>query len=623
MSQTYSSDPLTFSADTWKHLTVTIDSIEKKIAFFENGVQVGESNLVNGFIPNISGINIGAKSNAVDGITNYFDGELDNVMIHNRILDLDEIKMLSESKFPAIQNANTWVHVGASYDVATSNVSIYKNGAKVGEKTGLEISMLNNTNEMKIGSNLKGLMDNFSMYERKLSDEEFKILGNIKRYDGEFYTSKTLLNCKFDEVISIPRNLRAKYILFEYLENYGGSTSILNGVELYNGDVTLTQSSDNTQAAYKIIELDSVANISKMILKNNNDTAAIKRVAIYYTNALPASATIASISVADFKANSIFAQVFHLVKGGDTEVTDNIAIDVSGNGNHGMFTFDAVTNNLNHYGGTYNKSVEIGGLQDSNNSIVFNGEAFSNLDFSESYMSCWINTPVLNNDMSIFKKDDNFDFKLNKTTNILSAEYLVPGTATSNLITSSLSVANDTWTNVGVHFNKQNKNVTFFKKDSVSTLAESEVHSNVNLSFNNSVETDLKCFIDKSPDDDQKVLIDNLRLELGHFEGINKFYEFADSNNEIELARIPVSTWTHVAATYESAKGKVKMYHNGDQIGEFNNYNVAPTDDSNQKVYIGKHNNDSITQNTLLSDITVYDRVFTDSQVKDLYDNNK
>jgi len=65
------------------------------------------------------------------------------------------------------------------------------------------------------------------------------------------------------------------------------------------------------------------------------------------------------------------------------------------------------------------------------------------------------------------------------------------------------------------------------------------------------------------------------------------------------------------------------MYHDGFQIGEFNNYNVTPTDDSNQTVYIGKYNDNVLTNNTLLSDITVYDRVFTDSQVKDLYNNTK
>ena len=624
MSQAYSSDPLVFSATEWKHLTVTIDSIDKKIAFYENGVQVGTSNLVNGFIPNISGINIGAKSNVVDGITNYFSGELDNVMIHNRILDSDEIKMLSESKFSSIQNANTWVHVGAAYDVATGDVAIYKNGAKVGEATGQTLTIPNNVNEMRVGSNLKGMMDNFSMYERKLSDEEFKILGNIKRYEGQLYKSETLFNCKFDEVISISKNLRAKFFMFEYLENYGdASVSTLADVKLYDGDVEHVPTRTIKQAnTFEFIELDAVTNISQMILTNANDNAAIKRMAIYYTETLPES--IDTISAATFKDNSVFAQVFHLIKGGNTEITDNIAVDVSGRGNHGMFALDAEKSALNHDGSTYNKSVKIGGALGSNNNIVFNGDVFSNLDFSESYMSSWINVPeTLTNDVCIFKKDDNFAFKCDKTTNILSAEYLIPGTATSNVITSTLSLANDTWTNVGVHFNKQNEKVTFFKKTAASALAESDLHSNVNLTLNNSVNTDLRCLIDKTVDDNQHVLIDNLRLDLGHFDGLTNFYNIADSNNEIELAKIPEDKWTHLAATYESAKGRVKMYHDGDQIGEFNNYNVAPTDDSNQKVFIGKYNKNVLTDDTLLSDITVYDKVFSDGEVKDLYYNTK
>jgi hypothetical protein len=757
MSQTYSSAPLIFSDAEWKHVTVTIDSIEKKIVFFENGQQVGSSNLVNGFIPNISGINIGAKSNVANRITEHFNGELDNVMIHNRILDLDEIKMLSESKFSSIQNANTWVHVGASYDLATSNVSIYKNGAKVGETIiPTIITLPTNTNEMKIGSNLKGLMDNFSMYERKLSDDEFKILGNIKRYEGEFYNSKTIVNCKFNEVISISKNLRAKYFLFEYLENYSGTLSTLANatlanVTLYDGDVTYTpiitpSSEPNTE----FIEIVDVHNISKMVLTNADDPDAIKRVAIYYAETLPGGkATVGDVTVDEFKANSIFAQVFHLNKNADNKITDNIAVDVSGNGNHGFFSADPVLNPVNHYGGTYNKSVEIGqtgiiqlatttvpvtvaananganiyqfngnyspskkfGLgkntytftgsvlashpiafvfepasaatvssssvstnatingvevphysgdvtvvinseftvgsyhclhhgymggmanlvfstlsEDTTNAsdIIFNGGAFSNLDFSESYLSAWINVPeTLSNDVCIFKKDDNFAFKCDKTTNVLSVEYLVLGGSTSNVVTSTLALANNTWTNVGVHFNRQNEKVTFFKKTAASALADSEVKSNLILNFNNSINTDLRCFMDETVAANQIVLVDNLRVELGHFDGINKFYEFADSNNEIELLRVPANTWTHVAATYESAKGRVKMYHDGKQIGEFNNYNVAPTDDINQKVYIGKHNTNVITTGTLLSDITVYDRVFTDNQVNDLYESQE
>lgn len=626
MSQTYSSGSLTFSADTWKHLTVTIDSIEKKIVFFENGIQVATSNLTNGFIPNISGINIGAKSNATDGITNYFDGELDNVMIHNRILDLDEIKILSESKFPTIQNANTWVHVGASYDTLTNNVAIYKNGAKVGESTSQSVSLPNNTNEMKIGSNLNGLIDNFAMYERKLSDDEFKILGNIKRYEGDFYNSKSLINCNFNDVISINKNFRGKYFMLEYIENYGDISYVLNDVDFYENDVDVYEKNirEITNSA-KFFELTEISNISKIIVNNVDANTAIKRVGIYYSESLPVGKTLNDITIEEFKAHSIFAQVFHLNKGSGTnnEITDNLAVDVSGNGIHGSFALDPIKSSTNHYGGTYNKSVEIGGLQGNNNSIVFSGEAFSNLDFSESYMSSWINTPVLNNDMCIFKKTDNFEFKLNKTTNTLSAEYYDTVASQSNLITSSLSVANDTWTNIGVHFNKQNNNVTFFKKTTDSVPAESDVHSNINLAFNNSVQTDLKCFIDKTSDDDQKVFIDNLRIELGHFHGINKFYEIADSNNEISINQISAGTWTHVAATYENSKGRVRMYHDGEQVGELNNYNITPTDDSNQPVFIGKYNNNIISDDTLLSDVIVYDKSFTPGQIKDLYENNK
>jgi hypothetical protein len=115
------------------------------------------------------------------------------------------------------------------------------------------------------------------------------------------------------------------------------------------------------------------------------------------------------------------------------------------------------------------------------------------------------------------------------------------------------------------------------------------------------------------------VYVDNLRIDLGHFSGTDKFIEFADTNNEVSIPQITNDTWTHVAATYESAKGRVKMYHDGAQVAEFNNYNVVPTNDSNQPVFIGKYGDTVISDNVMLSDVKVYDKVLTEKQISDLY----
>lgn len=618
MSDTYSSDAVTFSDTTWKHIAVTLDSVEKKMTFYENGVAVGTRDMTNAFIPNISGINIGARSNATDGATNFFNGELDNVMIHNRVLDLDEIKMLSETKFPAIQNADSWVHVGASYDKSTGNVAIYKNGAKVGTATGQTITLPDNANDLKVGTNLKGKMDNFALFERKISDDEFKVLGNIKRYEGQFYNQETIINCNFNNVLSISNNFRGQYFMFEYISNHGGTSTILNDVDFYISDVPNSVYEKNVRdlSAAKLYHLSEISNITKIQVKNIDSNDAIKVAALYYSETLPEGKTVDTITIAEFKSHAIFAQNFHLEKGAPTnnQVSENIAVNVTGNGIHGIFASPPVKSSSSHYGGTYNKSAAIGG--DPDNHLKFSGSAFDNSDFSESYMSAWIRTPspTMTEDFYIFKKDGEFAFKCAKSAdyNYLCADF------GSTSVTSTLTVTPGEWTNVGVHFNKQNGKITFFKKQLNATSSEVDIKTDQTLSVTSNT-NDIRTFINNNTTN-QIVEVDNLRIDLGHFNGTDKFIEIADVNNEVSIPQITNDTWTHVAATYESAKGRVKMYHNGAQVAEFNNYNVVPTNDSNQPVFIGKYGDTVISDNVMLSDVKVYDKLLTDTQIKDLYE---
>ena len=612
MSDTYSSDNLLDTSD-WKHIAVTLDSVEKKITFYENGTAVGTRDMTNAFIPNISGINIGARSNATDGATNFFNGDLDNVMIHNRVLDLNEIKMLSETRSPAIQNAQSWVHVGASYDKSTGDVAIYKNGAKVGTATGQTITLPENANDLKVGTNLKGKMDNFALFERKISDDEFKVLGNIKRYEGQFYNQETIINCNFNNVLSISNNFRGQYFMFEYIENYGG-TDNLNDVDFYISDVPNSVYEKNVKdlTTAKLYHLSEISNITKIQVKNVDSTDAIKVAALYYSETLPEGKTVSNITLAEFKSHAIFAQNFHLEKGAptDNQVSENIAVNVTGNGIHGIFSTPPVRSSDNHYGGTYNKSAAIGGNPD--NHLKFSGNAFANSDFSEAYMSAWIKPPTLTEDFYIFKKDGEFAFKCAKTTNYLCADF------GSTTVTSTLTVTADEWTNVGVHFNKQNGKITFFKKALSATSSEVDIKTSQTLSVTANT-NDIRTFIENNTTN-QIVEVDNLRIDLGYFNGTDKFIEIADVNNEVSIPQITNDTWTHVAATYESAKGRVKMYHNGAQVAEFNNYNVVPTNDSNQPVFIGKYGDTVISDNVMLSDVKVYDKVLTDKQISDLYE---
>ena len=618
MSDTYSSDDLSVTSE-WKHIAVTLDSVEKKITFYQNGTAVGTRDMTNAFIPNISGINIGARSNATDGATNFFDGDLDNVMIHNRVLDLNEIKMLSETRSPAIQNAQSWVHVGASYDKSTSNVAIYKNGAKVGTATGQTITLPENANDLKVGTNLKGKMDNFALFERKISDDEFKVLGNIKRYEGQFYNQETIINCNFNNVLSISNNFRGQYFMFEYIDNYGHATNYdVTDVDLYEVDddtSKYTKKVKNFANEAKFIELNEISNIAKINIENPDSNSAVKTIALYYSETLPTNKAFDNISITDFKDHAIYAQNFHIVRGQastnqNTEITENIAVNVTGNGIHGIFASPPVKSSSSHYGGTYNKSVAIGG--DPDNHLKFSGKAFANSDFSEAYMSAWINTPTLANDFYIFNKEGEFAFKC-ASTNYLCAKV---GNG-STFVTSTLTVTPGEWTNVGVHFNKQNGKITFFKKALSATSSEVDIKTGQTLSVTANT-NDIRTFIENNTTN-QIVEVDNLRIDLGYFNGTDKFIEIADVNNEVSIPQI-TNDWTHVAATYESAKGRVKMYHNGAQVAEFNNYNVVPTNDSNQPVFIGKYGDTVISDNVMLSDVKVYDKVLTDKQISDLYE---
>ena len=720
MSDTYSSDDLSVTSD-WKHIAVTLDSVEKKITFYQNGTAVGTRDMTNAFIPNISGINIGARSNATDGATNFFNGDLDNVMIHNRVLDLNEIKMLSETRFPDIKNAQSWVHVGASYDKSTSNVAIYKNGAKVGTATGQDLSKLpDNANNLKVGTNLKGKMDNFALFERKISDDEFKVLGNIKRYEGQFYNQETIINCNFNNVLSISNNFRGQYFMFEYIDNYGGTAEKLHDVDFYISDVSDVSVYEKNMIdldTAKLYHLSEISNITKIQVRNVDTDDAIKVAALYYSETLPEGKKVDTVTIAEFKDHAIFAQNFHLEKGAptDNQVSENIAVNVTGNGIHGMFASPPVKSSSSHYGGTYtyNKSVAIGGNPD--NHLKFSGKAFANSDFSEAYMSAWINTPTLANDFYIFNKEGEFAFKCAKSTNYLCADF------GSTSVTSTLTVTPGEWTNVGVHFNKQNGKITFFKKSLSATSSEVDIKTGQTLSVTANT-NDIRTYIETStpaihawdltleagqykftqgsnsylqghnfvinvgdtmeftlsgvsahPFNLNKtnttgtesqisgvtnngassdgttvsytfategtfyyncqnhaamngkiivsntVYIDNLRIDLGYFNGTDKFIEIADVNNEVSIPTIAPDTWTHVAATYESAKGRVKMYHNGAQVAEFNNYNVVPTNDSNQPVFIGKYGDTIISDDVMLSDVKVYDKVLTDKQISDLY----
>ena len=896
-SETYSSDNIVFSesdVSEWKHVTVTIDAIEKKINFYEDGIHKSSKDLVNGFLPNINSITIGAQSN-VAGTTDEFKGQLDNIMVHDRILEIDEIKMLSESKFSQIQNSNAWVHVGASYNVENSNVSIYKNGAKVKTATGQTIDIPSNANDMKVGLGVKGLIDNFAMFQRELTENEFKLLGNPKRYEDKLYTNKSLINCSFDQVISVSKNLKGQYFMLEFLET--NSDEGLNNVSFYENVTDIySKTSRFIDTSAVIYDIGAVENINKIII----DNAGIKKISFYYLEVMPSGKSFDDVTVAEFKEFGIFAQNFNLHLN-ENEISENIAVDESGNDIHGIFSAAPVKSTTNHYGGAYNSSVEIGG--ENNNDIVFGKTALSNVEFSQSYMSSWVNLQnTLSDDMYLFKMDGAFAFKCEKDTNTLAAEfvtyappvvtwvgtdtteakivasdagaddffgqsvaisgdyaivgayaedtgetnagaayiykrdgtswveqmkiqssdaqandyfgnsvaisgdyaivgaykedtggvntgaaYIFKRTGTSwaqeekvqasdvdqydhfggsvaisgdyaivgasaeatggdnagaayifkrdgtswveqikiqssdvegddyfgfsvaisgdyaivgaykvgsdagasyifkrdgtswtqeakiqssdvesndyfgvsvaisggyaivgayledtgggdagaayiysskeevstveNVISSDIALATNEWVNIGLHMNKQKGELSFFKKTVAETIATTETSSNIDLNLSES-DSDLRCYIDQLDTQSNTVLIDNMRIDLGFFSGTNKFYELTDVNNEISIKKVSQDAWTHVAASYDHSKQQVKMYHDGEQVAEYTNYNIDATTDNDQDVLVGKYGDTVISDGLQISAFDVYNSTMNDDQIQSLYESS-
>jgi hypothetical protein len=163
-SITTTSTQLVLSNQIWCHLTTTIDQFANKITFFKDGVKL-DSITVDIF-------NIQASSSNIH-IGSMYNGELDNVMIHNCILSDDVIKDLSISGIHDYQAqtivAGTWTHIAASYNKKMNMMCIYQNG----EYSGCYEDYLHDFSQ--IGTNSKNMYiattgDNVTFYDGKLDD---------------------------------------------------------------------------------------------------------------------------------------------------------------------------------------------------------------------------------------------------------------------------------------------------------------------------------------------------------------------------------------------------------------------------------------------------------------------
>ena len=113
-----------------------------------------------------------------------------------------------------------------------------------------------------------------------------------------------------------------------------------------------------------------------------------------------------------------------------------------------------------------------------------------------------------------------------------------------------------------------------------------------------------------------RVWVDNLRVDVGFFDGESDFVQIADVDNDVTIPEIHKDQWVHVAATYNPEAGCVKLYHSGELVGKYTNYFVNMEDGHHDDITLGSLGGDaSLTDGIVLSEVNVYDRVLTDTQV--------
>lgn len=115
-------------SNAWNHLAVTLDEYKGEVKFYKNGT------VTDTFTPNPF-VNIPMTTTDLT-IGNNFTGELDNVMIHQGVVDFateTQLYTIPDSMYtPQTITSESWTHVAAVYDKEKNMVSMFQNGQHTG-----------------------------------------------------------------------------------------------------------------------------------------------------------------------------------------------------------------------------------------------------------------------------------------------------------------------------------------------------------------------------------------------------------------------------------------------------------------------------------------------------------
>ena len=285
---------------------------------------------------------------------------------------------------------------------------------------------------------------------------------------------------------------------------------------------------------------------------------------------------------------------------------------------HGLFSAQPTFST--RYAGTHNQSALFGYTGDAPDvNLVFNSSGLSDFDYRNSYISAWVYLESgFGKCFKIFEKGEvDLCFKVETQNGAHRLLANVSGVECD----SGIDIPETEWVNVGLHISKQSSTVGFFKKE----LGE-EHHSWYQKSGHSSYEdvnNDTSVYVGLSKygsyaNDDlsgHRAWMDNLRVDVGFFDGESDFAQIADVDNEVTIPEIHKDQWAHVGATYDPNSACVKLYHNGNIVGKYTNYTVNMTDPDNADVCVGKLGSGEMAGGVVVSEVNIYDRVLTDNQM--------
>lgn len=600
-----------FSPTEWTNVTVTIDPENETLEYFVNGAKKGDSiPIAKNFVAAVNGVYVG--TDAVDS-TRY--DSVDMLTLYDRVLNPQEIAVLSESKNGSVKKANEWVHIGCGVDA--NKVSLYKNGIKVGEADNThDMSALINNSAMKVGDGMgESMIDEFKIYNRKLTDNEFKIEAILPSFDS--YDNEMLIDCNFDEHLKINKRVTCTQIFIAYNleENVTGQLLKL-GEEKTISKLHVTRTGTHPTVT---IRDDAGDLIAATVINSGGDApgASLGTVSIYAGSPLAefdlTSGFAITRSYLEQHMNFIQTYVIH----DDTDlnqILQRTCFNSVKNGIHGAYTVDPQISEDNHTDHPDNTSI----LIDTDTSISYDSADLSPYSLAESYFSAWV----------LLKSELFTTGQIEEAILFQKGEFVVKividggaGKVNVSLGTENFHVADvvgDKWCNYGVSVCKSAGKVGIFKqvKDEIGTFAEFDVLTLGNFSAMDNSEN-LVCKFSGSSSG--RFSIDNYRVQLGYFEKPAAFERNALMNPAILTDSLPEAEWAHVAATRDGTTGEQVLYHNGIEVSRFKD-TMLDYRDSDLSMKIGKYGDYSISTGVQIADVNVYDYVADNAQIKRLYE---